>query len=335
MGSVLDFLGEAMMDGDPSPASDSQRERIQRVAIDLLVPDPNQPRQYFDGEKLENLAESIRQMDLLQPILVRDDSTQLVIVDGERRVPVVFSEQAAARVLLAQVVANENRENLTDIELAKVIDTLKREYKITGRALGKLLNRNDAQISRLMLLVKNPEILRLAEEGIITSAEHAALFSALNSDTQVELVAQARNNQTALTHQDLIAQREKPQMAMPVVSGNPVDEPDADSRHSPNADDLGAFPDAGTEWQGENADEWAPDDSINTTSHDLQESQTSESCGEENTAKAKGAGSLTLTPAQFSALFEEDPSILDGLTSITLKASPELIAELSNRYSAG
>lgn len=346
MGSVLDFLGEAMMDGaDSSASSGVKYEGIQRIDIDHIKPDPEQPRRLFDEEKLENLAASIRQMDVLQPILVRGDAGLTIIVDGERRwraakmaglkdVPVVFSEQAQARVLLAQVVANENRENLTDIELAKVIDTIKREYKITGRELGKLLNRNDAQISRLMLLVKNPEILRLAEEGIITSAEHAALFSSLNSDTQVELVAQARNNQTALAHQDLIAQREKPQMAMPVVSGNPVDEPDADSRHSPNADDLGAFPDAGTEWQGENADEWAPDYSINTTSHDHQANQAPESCGEENTIKAKGAGSLTLTPSQFSALFEEDPGILDGLTSITLKAPPELIAELSNRYSA-
>jgi len=347
MGSVLDFLGEAMMEGADSTASSGVKyEGIRRIDIDLINPDPEQPRRLFDEEKLENLAASIRQMDVLQPILVRGDAGLTIIVDGERRwraakmaglkdVPVVFSEQAQARVLLAQVVANENRENLTDIELAKVIDTIKREYKITGRELGKLLNRNDAQISRLMLLVKNPDILRLAEEGIITSAEHAALFSALDTDSQAELVAQARNNQTALTHQDLIAQREKPQMAMPMVSGNPVDEPNADSRHSPNADDLGAFPDAGIELQGECADGWASDDSIHTTSHDHQKSQSSDSCGEENTIKAKGAGSLTLTPAQFSALFEDNPSILDDLTSITLKAPPELIAELSDWCSAG
>lgn len=346
MGSVLDFLGEAMMDGADSSASSGVKfEGIQRIAIDLIKPDPEQPRRLFDEEKLENLAASIQQMDLLQPILVREDAGLTIIVDGERRwraakmaglkdVPVVFSAQAQARVLLAQVVANENRENLTDIELAKVIDTIKREYKITGRELGKLLNRNDAQISRLMLLVKNPEIMRLAEEGIITSAEHAALFSALDADTQAELVSHARDNQTALTHHLLTTQREKPQTAAPTVNERPMDEPDADSSHSTNTDDLGSVPDAGIELQDECADGWAPEDSINTTNHDLQESQASESCGEENTAKAKGAGSLTLTPVQFSALFERDPGILDGLTSITLKAPPELIAELSERYSA-
>ena len=347
MASVLDFLGEAMMDGTDSTASSGVNyEGIQRIDIDLIKPDPEQPRRLFDEEKLENLAASIRQMDLLQPILVREEAGLIIMVDGERRwraakmaglkdVPVVFSKQAQARVLLAQVVANENRENLMDIELAKVINTLKREYKITGRELGKLLNRNDAQISRLMLLVKNPEILQLAEEGIITSAEHAALFSALDPDTQAELVAQAKDNQTALTHQDLTAQREKPQTAAPTVNERPMDEPDADSSHSPNTDDLGAFPDTGTEWQGEKADEWALNDSINTTSHDHPTNQPSESYGEENTTKAKGAGSLTLTPAQFSALYEDNPSILDGLTSITLKAPPELIAELSDWGSAG
>ncbi|ACX96496.1 ParB/RepB/Spo0J family partition protein [Halothiobacillus neapolitanus] len=345
MASVLDFLGEAMMDGADSTASSGVNyEGIQRIDIDLIKSDPEQPRRLFDEEKLENLAASIRQMDLLQPILVREEAGLIIMVDGERRwraakmaglkdVPVVFSKQAQARVLLAQVVANENRENLMDIELAKVINTLKREYKITGRELGKLLNRNDAQISRLMLLVKNPEILQLAEEGIITSAEHAALFSALDPDTQAELVAQAKDNQTALTHQDLTAQREKPQTAAPTVNERPMDEPDADSSHSPNTDDLGSVPDAGIELQGECADGWESDDSINTTNHD--ESQTSEFCGEENTTKAKGAGSLTLTPAQFSALYEDNPSILDGLTSITLKAPPELIAELSDWGSAG
>ncbi|OYY53877.1 MAG: hypothetical protein B7X35_05460 [Halothiobacillus sp. 14-56-357] len=347
MASVLDFLGEAMMDGTDSTASSGvKNEGTQRIDIDLIKPDPEQPRRLFDEEKLENLAASIRQMDLLQPILVREEAGLIIMVDGERRwraakkaglkdVPVVFNEQAQARVLLAQVVANENRENLTDIELAKVIDTLKREYKITGRELGKLLNRNDAQISRLMLLVKNPVILQLAEEGIITSAEHAALFSALDPDTQAELVAQAKDNQTALTHQDLTAQREKPQTAAPTVNERPMDEPDADSSHSPNTDDLGSVPDAGIELQDECADGWASDDSINTTSHDLQESQTSGFCGEENNAKAKGAGSLTLTPAKFSALYEDNPSIIDGLTSITLKAPPELIAELSDWGSAG
>ncbi|MDD4967734.1 hypothetical protein, partial [Halothiobacillus sp.] len=151
---------------------------------------------------------------------------------------------------------------------------------------------------------------------------------------QAELVSHARDNQTALTHHLLTTQREKPQTAAPTVNERPMDEPDADSSHSTNTDDLGSVPDAGIELQDECADGWAPEDSINTTNHDLQESQASESCGEENTAKAKGAGSLTLTPVQFSALFERDPGILDGLTSITLKAPPELIAELSERYSA-
>ncbi|MDD4966717.1 hypothetical protein, partial [Halothiobacillus sp.] len=63
---------------------------------------------------------------------------------------------------------------------------------------------------------------------------------------QAELVSHARDNQTALTHHLLTTQREKPQTAAPTVNERPMDEPDADSSHSTNTDDLGSVPDAGT-----------------------------------------------------------------------------------------
>ena len=106
------------------------------ISLEAITPNPRQPRTNFDEEAMAELVDSISEVGLLQPIVVRplpEDRFELVM--GERRwraakmaglkdVPVVFSEQAQARVLLAQVVANENRENLTDIELAKVIDTI-------------------------------------------------------------------------------------------------------------------------------------------------------------------------------------------------------------------
>lgn len=345
MASVLDFLGDAMMDGDADPTMKQSSQTVQRIEVERISPDPHQPRRWFDEEKLENLAASIRQMDLLQPILVREDEGKIIIVDGERRwraaklaelkdVPVVFSEQAQARVLLAQVVANENREGLADIELAKVIDTIKREYKITGRELGKLLNRNDAQISRLMLLVKNPEIQQLAEEGVITCAEHAALFTALDPQIQAELVADARGNQTALSYQDLTARKDKPQAAMPILDASHVKASDIDLVQARDTDEPGAIQDSGTESQDEHADGWAAVDSINAADCPLRQDREHEAVGEENSARAKGSGSLMLTPAQFSHLLADEPDILDSLTSITLKANSELIAELSNRCSA-
>jgi ParB family chromosome partitioning protein len=344
MASVLDFLGEAMMDGGADLAQKTSSQTVQRIKIERISPDPHQPRRWFDEEKLENLAASIRQMDLLQPILVREEAGQIIIVDGERRwraaklaelkdVPVVFSEQVTARVLLAQVVANENREGLADIELAKVIDTIKREYKITGRELGKLLNRSDAQISRLMLLVKNPEIQQLAEEGIITCAEHAALFTALDAQTQAELVAAARDNQTALSYQDLTARKDKLQAVMPTPDLNQHETLDDDGGCKPVHSDLGAAHNSGTESQSALADDGAAVDSINAADCPLRQDQERETVGEENSAKAKGAGSLTLTPAQFSHLFEDNPDFLKTVTSITLKASPAFIAELSDRCS--
>ncbi len=346
MASVLDFLGEAMMDGDAEPAMKSSSQTVQRMDVERISPDSNQPRRWFDEEKLENLAASIRQMDLLQPILVREEAGQIIIVDGERRwraaklaelkdVPVVFSAQAQARVLLAQVVANENREGLADIELAKVIDTIKREYKITGRELGKLLNRNDAQISRLMLLVKNPEILQLAEEGVITCAEHAALFAALDPDIQAELVTNARENETALSYQDLAARKDKPQAAMPTPDLNQLAASDDDGGCEPVHDDLGAAHNSRTESHRDRVTEHDGDEaaieSIDGAPHRALQDQEHEAVGEENPAKAKGSGSLTLTPAQFSHLFEDDPDFLESVTSITLKANSGLIAELSNR----
>ncbi|MGD9887893.1 MAG: ParB/RepB/Spo0J family partition protein [Halothiobacillaceae bacterium] len=332
-----------MMDGN-SDSPQSTAQAIQHIQIDQITPDPKQPRRHFDEEKLDNLATAIVQMGLLQPLLVREEEDKFIIVDGERRwraakraglkdVPVVFSKQAEARVLLAQVIANENRENLTDIELAKVIDTIKREYKITGRELGKLLNRNDAQISRLMLLVKNPEIQQLAEDGIITCAEHAALFTALDAKTQAELVANARDSQTALSYQDLTTRKDKPEMVSVESGMNPVSGTEPNDEGAQVADDLRVDHEPISESMGdqlEDCDEQFLEDAPRDDNHNTPRPKAS---GEKNSAATKDLGSLTLDPEKFLQLCDDDSSFIEALTSITLKAPTDLIAQLSERCS--
>lgn len=224
--SALDFLDGLMETGEGASSSPAASivAGLERVQVESLRPDPDQPRKDFDVARIKNLAESLKIAGILHPILVRELDGQLVIVDGERRwraaklaglldVPVVRREEDAQTIYMLQVIANANRADLSDFETAKAIAKLKSSTGKTNAQLAKLLDRTESQLSRLNALIDDDLIAPLAESGLIERAEHAAIFKSLPEDCQEALLEQARSEERAIRYQELVDARNEAKKA--------------------------------------------------------------------------------------------------------------------------
>jgi ParB family transcriptional regulator, chromosome partitioning protein len=164
------LFGETQAPGGAGATMDD----IRRLPIDLLDPNPFQPRMNFDEESLRDLAESIRAHGLLQPILVRpnpDTPDRYQIVAGERRwraagasglheIPVVCRELSDPEAAAAALIENLQRENLNPIEEAEGYQRLVQNFGLTHGALGTAVSKSRGHVGNIMRLLTLPEPVR-------------------------------------------------------------------------------------------------------------------------------------------------------------------------------
>lgn len=175
---LSELFGEDILDND----ADSE---LLTLPITKVEPRADQPRSIFDDEKLQELADSIAQYGLIQPITVRkQDNGYYQIIAGERRwrasrmaglveVPVRVIEADDRRVAELALVENLQREDLNPIEEAMGYKSLIDEYGLTQEEAAKSVGRSRPAIANSMrLLSLSPEVLKLVEEGKL-SAGHA------------------------------------------------------------------------------------------------------------------------------------------------------------------
>jgi ParB family transcriptional regulator, chromosome partitioning protein len=212
-GSVLDLFADLT---EPAIGAEGyergHRPQPLLIALADIQPDPNQPRKEFDPEQIDNLAESIRKVGILQPLLLAETSATppFRIIEGERRwlaaqraglleVPAyVRHDLSSEEIALAQVIANANRTDLTDFELAQAIQTLLDTQRIKKKEVAVLINKSLSTVSRLLGML-NPDVPPYVEEGLIRHAEVSARFQSLTNDQRMALVEQARSEGTEIT----------------------------------------------------------------------------------------------------------------------------------------
>jgi ParB family chromosome partitioning protein len=189
----------ALIPNTPPPPQREQaapvdRPRAQELDIDLLVPNPRQPRLQMDDAKLEELAQSIRANGVIQPIVVRRAGDQYEIVAGERRwrasqragllkVPVAVKEIPDDKLLEVALIENIQRENLTPIEEAQAYRRLTDELEMSQEDIARQVGKDRATVSNYMRLLRLPAEVRTAlNEGALAMGHARALLS-LTDDT--------------------------------------------------------------------------------------------------------------------------------------------------------
>jgi ParB family chromosome partitioning protein len=166
-------------------------EDLRRLPVELIVPNPRQPRRAFDEAALEALAGSLRDRGVLQPVLVRPlAGGTYELVAGERRwraaqlaglesIPAIVRDRDDADALQAALVENMAREDLNPVEEARACAALVEELGLTRETVGLRVGRSRVAVSNLLRLLDLPdEALELLERGDLSAGHGRALLLA-------------------------------------------------------------------------------------------------------------------------------------------------------------
>jgi len=173
------------------------------VGIDMIEPNPLQPRTVFAQDRLEELAQSIRANGVIQPLIVRRSGDRYELVAGERRwrasrmaglaaVPVVVQDFADDRMLEVALIENIQREDLNPIEAAQAFDRLVREMGLSHEEIGRRTGKDRSSIANMIRLLRLPaEVQRLVAENRLPMGQARAILGLPDAASQVQLAEKA------------------------------------------------------------------------------------------------------------------------------------------------
>lgn len=172
------------------------------VNISLVEPNRNQPRKEFDKEALSELADSIKQYGILQPIMVQKNGDMYEIIAGERRwraakeaglkeVPVIVRDYDKQKIMEISIIENIQRENLNPIEEAMAYQCLMEEYGLKHDELADKVSKNRSTITNSMRLLRLSEnIQQMIIDGKISTGHAKVLLSVENKEEQEKIAAE-------------------------------------------------------------------------------------------------------------------------------------------------
>lgn len=222
----------ALITQDASVSKESNTE----VDIDLIEPNPDQPRTRFPEENLSELAQSIKNNGIIQPIVVRSKNNGYEIVAGERRwraaqraglqkVPVVIKEVTDEKLLELALIENIQRQELNAVEEAKAYRKLIDNIGLTQEMVAERVGKNRTVITTFLRLLKLPDEIRtLIEEEKISAGHGRALLMTDDADAQkrianmiVEMSLSVRDAEKAVKRvkrggQEVEKQKQKPKI---------------------------------------------------------------------------------------------------------------------------
>ena len=179
---------------NPEPSSSTAAESQQRVilaSLDRVVPCPFQPRKYFAPEALEELADSIREQGIVQPLIVRERDGKFEIIAGERRwraaqsiglkeVPVILREADDRAVLELALIENLQRENLNPLEEAQGYQQLSDQFQLTQELIAVKVGKSRALVANSLRLLKLPLVVQNQLREAKLSVGHAKVLLGLS-----------------------------------------------------------------------------------------------------------------------------------------------------------
>ncbi|HLI49555.1 MAG TPA: ParB/RepB/Spo0J family partition protein [Chthonomonas sp.] len=181
-------------------AADIPQGQVREIDISEILPNPYQPRTLFDPVALEELAQSIREHGVLQPILVREtDSGKFEVVAGERRlraaqragltrIPAMVRDCSEREMLEVAIVENLQREDITPIEAAKAYLRMMREFGLTQEQVAQRVGKTRTAIANALRLLQLPEeVQESLERGEISEGHGRALMMAERPDAILRL----------------------------------------------------------------------------------------------------------------------------------------------------
>jgi|LSQX01.3.fsa_nt_gb ParB family chromosome partitioning protein len=200
-------------------SADNDNNGVKEIRLNEIEPNVEQPRKDFNDGKLAQLAESIKQHGVVQPLIVHREGSTYKIVAGERRwraarlaglqtVPVIVRELSSRQVMEIALIENIQREDLNPIEEAEAYEKLISEYGMTQEEVSNTVGRSRPTITNsIRLLSLQEKIKKKLIEGVITSGHARALLSLESKDTQLKALDEIIKNELSVRQTELLVKQ--------------------------------------------------------------------------------------------------------------------------------
>ena len=203
-------------------------EQIRMIALDAIDPNPDQPRTVFQTGAIEELAQSIKEDGVIQPILLKPVGARFMVVVGERRwrasklaglseIPAVIRDVNEEKILEIALVENIQREDLNPIEIATALQRLANEFQLSHEELAQRTGKDRTTVTNLLRLLRLPsDVQELIGEKKITMGHARALLSLPEEDQQRAVAEKVVRQELSVRQvEQLVRQMQQP--AEPVV----------------------------------------------------------------------------------------------------------------------
>ncbi|HOO23324.1 MAG TPA: ParB/RepB/Spo0J family partition protein [Clostridia bacterium] len=178
-------------------------DKILMVPVGKVYPNPNQPRKSFNEESLKELADSILEHGIIQPLVVKKDRSGYMIIAGERRyraakianlaeIPVIVRDMDDKKIRETSLIENLQREDLNAIEQAEAIRELMDSYSLTQEEIAARLGKARPSIANTLRLLSLTDIVQqMVRENILSAGHARALVSITNPADQTDMAKKA------------------------------------------------------------------------------------------------------------------------------------------------
>lgn len=187
----------------PPPAPPAEPPTVNRLPIDQIEPNPNQPRTVFDPARLQELAASIQANGIIQPLIVRKIGDKYHLIAGERRwrasrlaglkeVPIVIANIHDDRLLEVALIENIQREDLNPIEVAVAFEKLSNDLGLSHEEIGKRTGKDRTTITNMLRLLRLPgDVQLLLAEKRLSMGHARAILGLPTEELQREVAEKA------------------------------------------------------------------------------------------------------------------------------------------------
>ncbi|HSP69778.1 MAG TPA: ParB/RepB/Spo0J family partition protein [Bryobacteraceae bacterium] len=227
LSALLPGRGQANTAGVATAAAPVTTSRPGTLPLNLIQPNPMQPRTVFHPDGLQELAASIRANGIIQPLIVRQLGDSYQIVAGERRwraarlaelqeVPVIVQDVADRSMLELALIENIQREDLNPIETAHAFERLARDLGLSQEEIGRRTGKDRTSIANIVRLLKLPkEVQLLVAERRLSMGHARAILGLATAEEQIHLAEKAvalglSVRQVEAQVQEITSDREKP-----------------------------------------------------------------------------------------------------------------------------
>ena len=206
-------------------------DKVVELDLDDVYPNPFQPRKHFSKEKIEELANSIRESGMIQPVIVFQENGKYFLYVGERRwraaqhlkwskMPAIIKDLPREELLAGALVENIQREDLNAIEIAEGIELLMKKNSLNHEQVAEKLGMNRSTVTNLLRLLRLPQaVSKSIIDGEISQGHARALLALSNPDDILEHYSTVLNKKLSVRQTETLVKKmnsEKPRIEVVV-----------------------------------------------------------------------------------------------------------------------